>query len=299
MLSQWLALLKQWSALSLERGKYGARALPRPYLRSDKPQLGYPISQLCTQAQFASPIYQVWCETMREMPRYHRKQWEFVYILQALVVRGMLEPGRCGLGFGVGREPLPAVMASRRVKVHATDLPLEDAREKGWVDSHQHLTNLTNLNERKICADDEFEHLVSFEAIDMNSIPDRLSGFDFTWSSCALEHLGSLEKGLVFIEKSLDTLKSGGVAVHTTEFNCSSDFLTLALGGTVLYRRRDILGLFDRLVEKGYKVALTLEAPGDPLDRHVDVPPYSDDNHIRLRIGQFVSTSLGIVIEKP
>lgn len=261
-------------------------------MRSENPQLEYPISQLCTQAQFASPVYQIWCERMLETLRYHRKQWEFVYILQALAVRGMLESGRHGLGFGVGREPLPAVMASRGVKVHATDLRLEDAREQGWVATNQHLTSLASLNERKICADHDFEHLVSFEAVDMNSLPDRLSGFDFTWSSCALEHLGSLEKGLIYIEKSLDTLKSGGVAVHTTEFNCSSDFLTLALGGTVLYRRRDILGLFARLVEKGYKVALTLETPGDPLDRHVDVPPYSGDNHLRLRIGQFVSTSL-------
>jgi hypothetical protein len=299
MLRQWLSLLKQWPDLRHARGLEGARNHPRAYQHDTDPQLEYPISQLCTEAQFASPVYSAWCEKMRDPPRHHRKQWEFVYILQALHVRGMLKPGRSGLGFGVGREPLPAVMASFGVKVHATDLPLAKAKSKGWVDSNQHSAVLADLNERRICPEETFDRLVTFQPVDMTNVPDNLRGFDFTWSSCALEHLGSLAKGLDFIEASLETLSSGGIAVHTTEFNCSSDVLTMGRGGTVLYRRRDILGLLDRLIAKGYKAELTLADPGDPLDRHVDVPPYSSDNHLRLQIGRFVSTSLGLVIEKP
>ena len=41
-------------------------------------------SQLCTASQFLSPTYQKWCDSICERPRLHRKQWEFVYVLQAL-----------------------------------------------------------------------------------------------------------------------------------------------------------------------------------------------------------------------
>ncbi|MGE0421260.1 MAG: hypothetical protein AB7O88_03305 [Reyranellaceae bacterium] len=268
-------------------------------LRNDPPQLDDPISQLCTQSQVEAPVYQMWLSRIKEQQRRHRKQWEFVYILQVLSTRQMLQPGRRGLGFGVGNEPLPALMASYGVSVHATDLELEEAQRQGWVQTDQHLATLDQLNSRQICDEESFRRLVSFEPIDMNAIPERLSGFDFTWSSCALEHLGSIEHGIRFIEASLRTLKPGGVAVHTTEFNCSSDTETLAHGGTVIYRRRDIVGFLDRMTREGYITALTLASPGDPLDKHADVPPYSSHDHLRLKLDRYISTSIGILIQKP
>jgi hypothetical protein len=42
----------------------------------------------------------------------HRKLWEWCYIAQVLWERGLLQPGRPGLGFGVGHEPLAALFAS-------------------------------------------------------------------------------------------------------------------------------------------------------------------------------------------
>jgi len=275
------------------------RDSPRLDLRNDLPQLDHPISQLCTQAQVESPLFQYWGSRMRQEIRKHRKLWEFVYILQVLSTRQMLQPGRRGLGFGVGTEPLPALMASHGVAVHATDLELEQARLKGWVDTNQHVATLEMLNQLQICDQESFRRLVSFEPIDMNAIPERLKGFDFTWSSCALEHLGSIEQGFRFIEASLDALKPGGVAVHTTEYNCSSNRKTLSEGDTVIYRRRDIVGFLERITRKGYLTALTLAVAGDPLDKHVDVPPYSADNHLRLQLDRYVATSIGIVIQKP
>ncbi len=272
---------------------------PRLDLRNDLPQLDAPISQLCTHAQIESAIYQHWLSRMKEPPRRHRKLWEFAYILQVLSEHQMLQPGRRGLGFGVGTEPLPALMASCGVAVHATDLELEQAKLKGWVATNQHLAALEELNARQICDEESFRRLVSFEPIDMNAVPQRLRGFDFTWSSCALEHLGSLKKGLRFIEASLGTLKPGGVAVHTTEFNCSSDHKTVSRGDTVLYRRRDIVGFLERMTRKGYRTALTLAVAGDPLDKHVDVPPYSPYDHLRLELHGYVTTSIGMVIQKP
>ncbi|MBV5337004.1 MAG: hypothetical protein J0653_03215, partial [Deltaproteobacteria bacterium] len=71
---------------------------------------------------------------------------------------------------------------------------------------------------------------------------------DFCWSSCSLEHLGSIKAGLDFIKASLKTLKVGGVAVHTTEYNVSSDEATIDNNPTlVLFRRCDIQGLVEEL----------------------------------------------------
>lgn len=80
-----------------------------------EPSLSDPASQACTAIQFAEPAYRYWCTQIREHPRMHRKQWEYCYILQTLSVAGVLSPGRRGLGFGVGSEPLTAVFASRGV----------------------------------------------------------------------------------------------------------------------------------------------------------------------------------------
>src|SRR5262249_38291312 len=136
--------------------------------------------------------------------RLHRKLWEFCYIAQALEERGMLGPGRRGLGFGVGREPLAELFASLGCEIVATDLDDEQARRAGWADTEQHASKLEALNERKICDPEIFRKLVAFRYVDMNAIPADLRGFDFTWSSCSFEHLGSIDRGMRFILKQMD-----------------------------------------------------------------------------------------------
>ncbi len=210
----------------------------------------------------------------------------------------MLEQGRRGLGFGVGVEPLTAVFADRGCRVLATDLHPEEAKTAGWVASNQHALNLAMLNDRGICEQDRFVQNVSFRFIDMNEIPGDLVDFDFTWSACSLEHLGSIAQGLKFIENSLKTLRPGGLAVHTTEFNCSSDKDTIDSGGTVLFRKRDLLALAARLTNAGHQIELNFNLGEQPLDRHIDVAPYSSDRHLKLRIAQYVSTSFGLIIRK-
>lgn len=69
----------------------------------------------------------------------------------------------------------------------------------------------------------------------MNNMPEKYNNdFDFIWSSCALEDLSALEHGIKFILNSLRMLKPGGIAVHTKEFNVSSNFETIESGETVL-----------------------------------------------------------------
>lgn len=254
---------------------------------------------LCREQDFELYLYQFWCAKIKETPRYHRKQWEFVYISQALWERGFLRPGVKGLGFGVGREPLPALFASYGCEILATDLNPEEAQAMGWVVSNQYAGAPEHLNDRGICDPALFRQRARFEIVDMNNIPSYLSGFDFCWSACALEHLGSRENGLQFIRNSLDCLDPGGLAIHTTEFNISSNSETLDQGSTVLFRRRDLEELVAELQTCGHYVEpLNLDPGSGPVDSYIDTPPYCPEPHLKLWVGNFVTTSIGIIIQK-
>lgn len=255
-------------------------------------------SRLCTQEQFDCPYYRRWCARLGEPPRLHRKQWEFCFIAQALFERGMLAPAKKGLGFGVGREPLPSLFASFGCQIIATDSDPGSAEQGGWSETGQYAGQVSVLNERGLCDSIEFEKLVSLKTADMNEIPRDLHGFDFIWSSCAFEHLGSLERGLQFVLDGMWRLNPNGVAVHTTEFNLSSDTETLAEGGTVLYRRRDIQRLVEELTREGHQIEVDFEPGGAPADQHVDMPPYKLEPHLKLQIEGFVCTSIGLIIGK-
>jgi hypothetical protein len=139
----------------------------------------------------------------------HRKLWEYCYIAQALHERDMLRSGRRGLGFAVGQEPLSSLLASLGCEIVATDLAVEEAVEGDWVATDQHATSLEVLNQRGICPDELFRDRVSLRYVDMRNIPGDLRDFDFVWSACALEHLGSLNLGEQFVYESLRCVKPG------------------------------------------------------------------------------------------
>ncbi len=89
-------------------------------LNHPTPTLQNPRSQLCTESQLGEPAYKAWCDALRESPALDHRQWERVYILQALAVRGVLEPSRRGLGFGSPSGRLAAVMADRGCEIVAS-----------------------------------------------------------------------------------------------------------------------------------------------------------------------------------
>jgi hypothetical protein len=156
---------------------------------------------------------------------------------------------------------------------------------------------LAALNDGGLCDPERFAKLVRWRDVDMRNIPSDLRDADFCWSCCALEHLGSIEAGLRFIEHSVDCLRPGGVAVHTLEFNLDSNSATISEGGTVLFRRRDIEELVKRLEASGHRVEPVDWDQGDALlDNYTDVPPYHPDCHLRLKIAGYRCTSLGLII---
>lgn len=285
----------------------GALTLPQPEIWRDKPPViegapadnAFPRSTMCRQDSFDHAYFHYWVRRVGSNFYYHRKLWEHVFICQALWERGAIRPGAAALGFGVGREPLSAVFAAEGCEVTATDLAPEAAVQTGWSRSLQHASGLESLRFPTLCPDEQFDRNARFRVCNMNEIPDDLTGYDLCWSACALEHLGSIEKGLAFIERSIGCLKPGGWAVHTMEFNVGSNDQTVSEGPTVLFRRRDLEALAARLADAGHHLAPFDFDPGErPLDRYVDVPPYRPEPHLKLALDGFASTSFGIIIQR-
>ena len=254
----------------------------------------------CQSSDFYHPRYQQLCKLMAARPFFHRKQWEFVYILHQLAEAGMLRPGMRGLGFGVGTEPLPAVFASMGVEVTATDAPVDLEGADGWHAQNQHSDNVSQLFYPDIAPNELVRAKVSHRPCDMNHIDPSLTGYDFNWSSCCFEHLGTIDKGLAFVVNAVEkTLKVSGVAVHTTEYNASSNHETVMEGGTVIFRLQDMERLGAMLRARGHEVQPFLVGPtAHALDFHVDVPPYRHNVHLKLLLAGYVSTSVGIVVRR-
>jgi SAM-dependent methyltransferase len=124
-----------------------------------------------------------------------------------------------------------------------------------------------------LCPPELFDEKVDFRVVDMNAIPEDLGQFDFVWSACAFEHLGSLQHGYDFIQNAARLLAPGGIGVHTTEMNCSSNGETLDRGSTVLFRRRDFERMAQALGGQGFQVELNFDLGNEPLDQYIDLPP--------------------------
>lgn len=233
---------------------------------------------------------------------FHRKIWEWAAISQALDERGMLAPGKRGGGFAVGREPLASPFAQRGVDILATDLSATDDSTQHWSAAGQHAASLDALRWPDLIDRPTFDARVRFMAQNMRALdPGQLGQFDFIWSSCSFEHLGTIEAGLQFVLRSTELLKPGGIAVHTTEFNISSEDATIAAGENVLYRGRDISALAHRLRLIGCALERFDPFPGTAAeDIDYDYPPFYENGrqHVKLLLGGFVSTSCLLIITK-
>ena len=268
-------------------------------------------SKASTQVDMEGDWVAHWCGQLLTPVVFHRKMWELSYVLQAIYENGHMREGARGLGFGCGQEPIPSYLASKGVRVTVTDLASDEARAAGWAASHQHATSLDQAFQSHMLSREAFDRLVDLRFVDMTAIPDDLTDYDFCWSVCALEHLGSIAKGLDCVENSLATVRPGGLSVHTTEFNISPGDATIDNWPTVLFQRRHFSALAERLRSLGHHVAeLNFDIGDRPLDRFIDLPPWGHDlpaeyghwhghgAHLKLGIDGFPSTCFGLLVRK-
>lgn len=268
-------------------------------------------SKPSTQADMQSDWFAHWMMELKVPIIFHRKLWEYGYVLQSLWQLGALDAGKKGIGFGCGAEPMPSLLASYGVDTLVTDLAAEAQVDAGWTGTNQHTHSLDAVYHNHLVDRETFAKHVSLEYVDMRDINPTLKNYDFCWSICALEHLGTIKAGLDFVEASLSTLKPGGIAVHTTEFSYLSDGATIDNWPTVLFQRSHLIALGERLAAKGHKLApLDFNVGQLPMDLFIDMPPYSGDwteyqtqiypppAHLKLSIDGFASTCFGLTIQK-
>jgi len=286
-----------------------AQALPPPG-HTEAHHVGLK-SKASTQADIESDWTAHWASELKAAVVYHRKLWEVTYVLQAIYEHGHIRGGAKGLGFGCGVETLPSYLAAHGVSITVTDLPQDEARAKGWVGSNQHVNTLDQSFHPHLVERAVFDERVDLRFVDMNAIPADLEDYDFCWSMCAIEHLGSIAKGLTFLEESLRTLRPGGLSVHTMEYNVEEHGPTIDNWPTILFQRKHLEELAARLRAQGHEVAaFDFDMGHQPMDRFIDIPPWQHDlpeedarrlgdaRHLKLGIDGFVATCFGIIIRK-
>ncbi|CAO4840538.1 MAG: hypothetical protein CNLJKLNK_00265 [Holosporales bacterium] len=266
--------------------------------------LGDPIllnltSKLCTQKDIESDWYKIWCARLELFPLYHRKPWEFAFIMQVLFDQNCLISGGSALGFGCGEEPIPALLCSYGINVIATDCP-PDLLQSGWAESGQYTGSIEKLIKPAILSKEIMEKHCVIEYADMNNIPEKYKqkNMNIVWSACALEHLGSIENGINFIINTLSCLKVGGVSVHTTEYSLTDDYVDN--WPTVTFTKNH-LDRLKSLIDKDLFCCFDFDlSQGDGiLDKFIDIPPYStgvESVHLRLSLDGIPCTSIGIII---
>jgi hypothetical protein len=271
---------------------------------------GLMLSAPCSYIQLISPTFDAWRKRLL-YPKggVERKLWEWIFITQALSERGMFGSDKTGLGFAVGREPLPDFFASLGCNITASDLAKEKSSQ-AWTATKQHSAKLEDLMTGYFSSEEDFYKRVSFMPVDMNNIPHDLKDYDFLWSSCALEHVGNMKLAEEFIYNAMKCLKPGGIAVHTTEFNLSSNSSTILSGSSVVFRKKDFERIAANLVKEGHKIDLCFKLGETAADNYVDLPPYNYGGllysmrgitphlHLRLIIDGYIATSYGIIIKK-
>jgi len=255
-------------------------------------------SDICRFEDFAHPEYKEICENIFKMPPYYqRKQWEWVYIYYHLRRLGFLKKGIKGLGFGVGKERLPSILTSLGCQILATDAPSEFSQE--WKSTSQHSENLSSLLYQDIVDPMLFESNCRFTPLNMNNYASIPEGFDFHWSSCVIEHLGGISSAIEFVLNSSLKLNSGGIGIHTTEFNLTSNTSTLDQPGTCILRKKDIENLSKELESKGLSMKKVIYDPGTHFYNYqIDTSSPPGPLHLRVLIENNVCTSMGLIIMK-
>jgi SAM-dependent methyltransferase len=275
-----------------------------------KPQSIGLTSKICCQSDIEAEWFRYWCGQLHVVPIYSRKLWEYAFVLQVLWEAGYLDAGHAGLGFAVGTEPLPSLFASRGLSIVATDLDLKDQRTPQWHQSGQHSAAIEDLFKPDLVDRPTFLSACKFRAVDMTEIPNDFdNAFDFCWSMCSFEHIGSIERGLEFVQNSIKCLKPGGIAIHTTEYNFEIAHETADNCGIVLFQRRHIEELGRRLAVEGHMLRpVDFSSGSGMLDYFIDVPPYPfwdgsphlpfhpETPHMRFSIFGFPATVIGLIV---
>ncbi len=170
------------------------------------------LNKICDAADWQRPeLLRIITDEFAEVPRFHRKQWEFAVAFRELERHGLLTENSRGVSFGSATEVMLYAVARRAGHIWATDLYGEDAT---WDIART--KDATQLVRSKAPFGYPQERLEA-RSIDMRSLDFADESFDFAYSSCAIEHIGGRADFVKHLQEVRRVLKPGGLYAFTTE----------------------------------------------------------------------------------
>jgi SAM-dependent methyltransferase len=170
------------------------------------------LSKLCDAADWFRPdIKEIITNELREIPRFHRKQWESAMIFLALRQAGKLRPDNVGLSMGGGKELVLYALAPHLRQLVVTDLY---DTQTDWDCAKTDDPDTFIRQNKPFPVDDEKLKALRMDMRQL-TFPDR--SFDFCYSTCAVEHIGKREDFLRHFNEVARVLKDDGLYVFTTE----------------------------------------------------------------------------------
>ena len=265
--------------------------------------MAFPAWIACEGADFETEAVAAEIAAIREPVRHHRKQWEYAYVLSTARRLGLIAEGRRALGFGVGQEPVPAVLAASGMQVLATDRDRLGAAAmpllRNTLGQPGH-ARYRGLNNRNILAPDLFDARVDFRFHDIlgaDPLPED-GGRDLVWSCGVLHHLGSAAAVEQAIGQSVARLAPGGWALHTFDV-AFGEAAGQTHGALHFLALREAEALHARFVRAGGRaVGLGFRRGKDPADRDPELSG-SQGHHVCVRAGALVIGSIGIAVPAP
>jgi SAM-dependent methyltransferase len=263
------------------------------------------LSKVCDGADWFDPeLGSVIDGDLRELSRFHRKQWEFAMILLALRRCGVLRPDAVGLSMGAGKERLLYAVAHNVRRVVATDLydPGTEWDKARTADPDRYIKD-----DKPFPVDDaKLEGL----CMDMRSLSFEDATFDFCYSSCAIEHIGGREDFLKHLSEAHRVLKPGGVYALTTELHYGPE--TIEHPHNYYFSPgylRDLVAASDFSADPEIDAGIAHHRINYPLPPNLDSLCFEGPDrlgnrllgeapHVQLLLGRHPFTSVSVVLRK-
>lgn len=193
---------------------------PLPLLLSLEPPLfAQPVSQPCTAAQLREPAFRDRCKALGALTGDRIGQWQTAYAVQVLDRYGLLQAGARGLILGQA-DPL-----------------LERGIAAAGVMSHRVILGENGTDP-------------STPVMDPAALPGDLFAFDFLLSVRTTDLLGGDRQALDLIERSMECLRPGGLAVHVVGHHPHP-----TLSPAVAFDRNGLERVAVALISRGHQMA--------------------------------------------
>ena len=206
-------------ARSTVYGSETVRSAPMPLLLSlEPPSFAQPVSQPCTTKQLREPAFRARCRSLGLTDR--AGTWDSAYAVQALDRYGMLQAGARGLILGYADPAVTQALTAAGTSCHQVALsPNENGAETRPL-------------------------------VDPAALPEDLFAFDFLLSVRSTDTLGSDRLTSSFIEKGMECLRPGGLAVHVVSHHPAPATLPI-----VAFDRNGLERSALALISRGHQVA--------------------------------------------